>query len=81
LAASCTGSQCKGVEDLDFFLDYKNDMLRPQCATPGENFEKMQSAALRLAGYFSDVFEKHRSAGPGDDILWALLQAKVDGEP
>lgn len=41
----------------------------------------MQSAALRLAGYFGDVLQKRRAEGPGDDILWALLQAKVDGEP
>lgn len=69
------------VKDLDFFLDYKRDMLRPECDTPEENFQKMQAAALRLAGYFSDVLQMRRTEGPEDDILWALLQAKVDGEP
>lgn len=69
------------VEDLDFFLDYKRDMLRPECDTPEENFEKMQGAALRIAAYFIDVMQKRRKAGPGDDILWALLQAEIDGEP
>ncbi|MCV7282373.1 cytochrome P450 [Mycolicibacterium flavescens] len=69
------------VDDLGFFLEYKNDMLRPECDTPEENVEKMQGAALRIAAYFIDILQKRREEKPGDDVLWALLQAEFDGEP
>lgn len=41
----------------------------------------MQGAALRIAAYFIDILQKRREEGPGDDILWTLLQAEIDGEP
>ncbi|MGV0791155.1 cytochrome P450 [Mycolicibacterium sp. XJ1819] len=69
------------VADLEFFLDYKRDILTPDCDTPEENFAKMTEAALRLAGYFGEIIGRRRAEGPRDDILSALMQARVDGEP
>ncbi|MET0703041.1 MAG: cytochrome P450 [Mycobacterium sp.] len=70
------------VEDLDFFLEFKDGVIHPKGDTMEEQGEHMAAAGAKLMGYFNDFLAKRRAAPEkGDDVIGALLTAEVDGEP
>lgn len=69
------------VEDLDFFLSYKQNMVRPPGDTAEEKKAGMLEAAGKVIGYFYEVLAKRRSEPPKDDVLGALMAAEIDGAP
>lgn len=70
------------VEDLDFFLEFKDGVIHPKGDTLEEQGEYMAVAGAKLMGYFNDFLAKRRAApDKGDDIIGALLTAEVEGEP
>jgi cytochrome P450 len=69
------------TEDLDFFLDCKERMLRPSGDTPEKNQEIMQAAGIRLMDYFNQLLARRRAEPPRDDVLGTLMTATIDGQP
>lgn len=67
-------------EELDFFLDLKNRMLRP---LPGLTLEEQapvrQQAGVDARELFERVIEERR-ADPQDDLITRLITAEVDGQ-
>jgi cytochrome P450 len=69
------------ASDLDYFLDFKNNLLRD---FPGETArareERMKAAGKRCYSYFDAVLDKREAAGiAGEDLLGRFLTAEVDG--
>jgi cytochrome P450 len=69
------------TSDLDYFLDFKNDLLRD---FPGETAAtreaRIASAAERCYAYFNTILDERQTRGaPGDDLLGRLLTADVEG--
>jgi cytochrome P450 len=69
------------ASDLDYFLDFKNDLLRD---FPGETArareERMKAAGKRCYSYFDAVLDDREAKGiAGEDLLGRLLCAEVDG--
>ena len=67
--------------DLDYFLDFKNDLLRD---FPGETArareERMKAAGKRCYSYFDAVLDDREAKGiVGEDLLGRFLCAEVDG--
>lgn len=67
--------------DLDYFLDFKNDLLRD---FPGETVrareERMKAAGKRCYSYFDAVLDDREAKGiAGEDLLGRFLCAEVDG--
>jgi cytochrome P450 len=70
------------VEDLDFFLEFKDGVIHPKGDTLDEMNANMAVAGAKLLTYFNDFLAKRRaSADPGDDIIGSLLTAEVEGAP
>jgi cytochrome P450 len=70
------------VEDLDFFLEFKDGVLHPKGETQEEQSEHMAAAGAKLMAYFNDFLAMRRAATEKtDDIIGALLTAEVEGEP
>lgn len=69
------------ASDLDYFLDFKNDLLRD---FPGETArareERMKAAGKRCYSYFDAVLDDREAKGiAGEDLLGRFLCAEVDG--
>lgn len=69
------------ASDLDYFLDFKNDLLRD---FPGETArareERMKAAGKRCYSYFDAVLDDREANGiAGEDLLGRFLSAEVDG--
>ncbi len=69
------------VEDLDFFLEFKDGVIHPEGDTLEEMEANMQAAGARLYGYFAEYLARRRAEEPRDDVIGALLAAEIDGEP
>ena len=70
------------VEDLAFFLEFKDGVIHPQGDTLEELNANMAVAGGKLLEYFSAFLAKRRAeAEPADDIIATLLRSEVDGEP
>lgn len=70
------------VEDLDFFLEFKNGVIHPKGDTMEEQSAHMAAAGAKLLEYFNDFLAKRKAEDEkGDDIIAALLTAEVEGEP
>jgi cytochrome P450 len=69
------------VEDLPFFVEFKDAILRPR-SLPGSVDEQMKTQAAfaeRCTRYFEAVIRERRGK-PGDDLISAMMQAGSDGE-
>ncbi|WP_082974652.1 cytochrome P450 [Mycobacterium sp. 1245805.9] len=69
------------ASDLNYFLDFKNDLLRD---FPGETArareERMKAAAKRCYSYFDAVLDDREANGIArEDLLGRFLSAEVDG--
>jgi cytochrome P450 len=70
------------VEDLDFFLAFKDGVIHPQGETLEEVNANMAVAGGKLLEYFSVFLAKRREeTEPADDIISALLRSEVEGQP
>ena len=69
------------LEDLDLFLEMKNNIIRPggQAAQiPEEEFTRIQAeTGQRIYAYFDKVLDE-REQQPRDDMLTGFLRAEVD---
>jgi cytochrome P450 len=70
------------VEDLDFFLEFKDGVIHPTGETQEELDANMAVAGGKLLEYFAVFLAKRREeTEQADDIISALLFAEVEGEP
>lgn len=70
------------VEDLDFFLEFKDGVIHPQGDTIDEMNANMAVAGGKLLEYFSNFLATRRAeTKAGDDIIALLLRSEVEGEP
>jgi cytochrome P450 len=66
------------LEDLDLFLDFKNNIIRP-ATDHQKDFERIQAeTGQKIYAYFDKVLDE-REQQPRDDMLSGFLQAEVDG--
>ncbi len=70
------------LEDLDKFLDWKDDVIRPENGGMGDERrrEAAAPAAHQIYAYFENAIDDH-IAKPRDDVLSSLIAARVEGEP
>ena len=70
------------LEDLDLFLELKDNIIRPGGAEgglPQAQFERIQAeTGQRIYAYFEKVLDE-REQQPRDDLLSGFLEAEVDG--
>jgi cytochrome P450 len=70
------------VEDLDFFLEFKEGVVHPKGETTEEIDANMAAAGGRLMEYFVGFLaEKRKTAHTQDDVIANLIKAEVDGQP
>ena len=69
------------IEDLDLFLDFKDDIIRPQKNHPeSEDPTAVRAqAGQRIYQYFEGVLETRRKT-PTDDFLGYLVTAEIKGD-
>jgi cytochrome P450 len=71
------------ASDLGFFLELKDDIIRPHKGRPGVPHPELQpvrnAAGARNYEYFRRALDE-REAHPRDDMLTALARAEIDGE-
>lgn len=71
------------LSDLGFFLELKDDIIRPQKSHPKLSFDQLapvrKAAGTRNYDYFRRALDE-REAHPRDDMLTALLHAEIEGE-
>jgi len=66
------------LEDLDLFLQFKNNIIRPETRDQKE-YEKIQAeTGQQIYAYFDKVLDE-RERQPRDDMLTGFLEADVDG--
>jgi cytochrome P450 len=63
------------LEDLDKFLAWKDEVIRPEGAR-----QSASPTAYQIYEYFERAIDDH-IANPRDDVLSALIAAEVEGEP
>ncbi len=70
-------------ERMDFFLEIKDDIIRPHVRHAGAELPRMKEiraeAGQRMYAYFEEAMDERMDA-PSDDLLGALLSAEIDGE-
>jgi cytochrome P450 len=70
------------VEDLDFFLDYKEGMIHPKGDTLEEMEAQMEAAAAKMLGYFvTFLAQRRQETEQKDDVIAVLLRSQIDGKP
>ena len=70
------------VEDLDFFLDFKQGVIHPEGDTVEEMDANMAAAGAKLLEYFVAFLAKRRAeTEQKNDVIAVLLRSEVDGAP
>jgi len=70
------------VEDLDFFLAFKDGVIHPKGDTQEEIDANMAEAGGKLLEYFAGFLAKRRAeTEPAEDIIYKLLHSEVEGQP
>ena len=70
------------IEDLDFFLEFKEGVVHPQGATTEEIDASMAAAGGKLLEYFAGFLsQKRKDADKHDDVIANLIKSEIDGEP
>lgn len=70
------------VEDLDFFLEFKEGVVHPKGDTAEELDANMAASGAKLLEYFSTFLtEKRKTAHREDDVLAKIMTGQVDGRP
>ncbi|HXR42571.1 MAG TPA: hypothetical protein VN738_09185, partial [Acidothermaceae bacterium] len=69
------------LEDLDKFLQWKDEVIRPEGAYSAEEHAKASApAAQEIYKYFEHAIDDH-IASPRQDVLSSLIEARVEGQP
>jgi cytochrome P450 len=71
------------AERLEFFLEIKDGIIRPQKGRDAMTLEQMKDVRVESGRKSYACFEEaldERSAAPRDDLLTTLLRAEIDGE-
>jgi cytochrome P450 len=69
-------------DDLAFFLEFKDGVLRPEGKTAEEVVSNSNKAGAKLNAYFATMLAQRRAEPePRDDLIGALMSAELDGEP
>jgi cytochrome P450 len=67
--------------DVDRFLSFKDDVIRPQGSNWDEVVAFAREAGQRTYAYFDEVLDERAGRPhPGDDLIGGLLLAEVDGQ-
>ncbi len=67
------------LEDLDLFLKFKDNIIRPGDQGDQEEYERIQAeTGQQIYAYFDKVLDE-RQQQPRDDMLTGFLEADVDG--
>lgn len=70
------------IEDLDFFIDFKNGVIHPEGDTVEEMEANMAVAGGKLLEYFVKFLaERRQDTEQKDDVIAVLLRSEVDGKP
>jgi cytochrome P450 len=75
------------LERFDFFIDFRNDVLRRDAADfddpvkEAERQARIKAAGGRMDDYLAELITERRAAEPRDDLLSGLLAATFDGRP
>jgi cytochrome P450 len=70
------------IEDLDFFIDFKNGVIHPEGDTVEEMEANMAAAGGKLLEYFVNFLATRRAeTEQKDDVIAVLLRSEVDGQP
>jgi cytochrome P450 len=70
------------IEDLDFFLEFKDGVIHPAGDTVEEMDANMAVAGMKLFEYFGGYLAQRRAeTEPRQDVIGALLVAEVDDSP
>ncbi|MGV0793259.1 cytochrome P450 [Mycolicibacterium sp. XJ1819] len=70
------------IEDLDFFLDFKNGVIHPEGDTLEEIEANMAVAGGKLLEYFVKFLaERRKETEEKNDVIAVLLRSEVDGKP
>ena len=70
------------VEDMDFFLEFKDGVVHPKGETTEEIDANMAMAGAKLMEYFVGFLaEKRKNAATDDDVIANLIKSEIDGEP
>jgi len=71
------------ADRLDFFLEIKDGIIRPQKGRDAMTLEQMKEVRVESGrksyAFFEETLDE-RSAAPRDDLLSTLLRAEIDGE-
>ena len=67
------------LDDLDFFLSIKDDIIRPPGITLEEQAPFRQAAGAKVYEYFEKVLDQRKSQ-PTEDLLTQIMAGEVDGE-
>ena len=66
------------LDDLDVFLRFKNNIIRPVGETPEAAKAVQAATGQEIYEYFQNVVDARR-ADPGDDLISGFVTAEVDG--
>jgi cytochrome P450 len=66
------------IEDLDVFLEFKDNIIRPGGADIEANKRILEETGQRIYTYFGTVIDA-RAAEPRDDLITRFLEAEIDG--
>jgi cytochrome P450 len=70
------------MEDMDFFLEFKEGVVHPQGATTEEIDANMAAAGGKLMEYFVGFLaDKCKNADTQDDVIANLIKSEIDGQP
>lgn len=70
------------VEDLDFFVEFKDGVIHPQGETMEEAEANMMVSAMKIYEYFATFLaERKAESEQKPDIISTLLHSEVDGKP
>ena len=70
------------MEDLDFFIEFKEGVIHPQGETTEEIDANMAAAGGKLVEYFAGFLAtKRQDADRHDDVIANLIKSEIDGAP
>jgi cytochrome P450 len=67
------------LEDLDLFLRFKDDIIRPVGETPDDAKAVQSATGQEIYAYFQKMVDARR-AEPRDDLISGFVAAEVDGQ-
>jgi cytochrome P450 len=67
------------LDDLDLFLRFKDDIIRPVGETPDAAKAVQAATGQEIYAYFQNVVDARR-AEPRDDLISGFIEAEVDGQ-